>query len=77
MDQGENVCAFIFVCCDQIYQQCDAFILCLSCACLLYRMRCADIQADRDPEGQWISAAAVFDGSVTGKVALVRKKEKK
>lgn len=35
-------------------------------------MRCADIQADRDPDGQWISATAVFNGTVTGAVALVR-----
>lgn len=40
--------------------------------CLLCRMRCADIQADGDPDGQWISAKAVFDGAVTGAVALVR-----
>uniref|UniRef100_H3CAW9 Superoxide dismutase copper/zinc binding domain-containing protein n=1 Tax=Tetraodon nigroviridis TaxID=99883 RepID=H3CAW9_TETNG len=34
------------------------------------RMRCADIQAARDPDGQWISAKAVFNASVTGAVSL-------
>lgn len=42
------------------------------CACVWFRMRCADIQAARDPEEQWISAKAVFNASVTGAVTLVR-----
>lgn len=35
-------------------------------------MRCADISADRDTDGQWIIAKAVFSGSVDGTVKLVR-----
>lgn len=51
----------------------DGIILSVcSCARLLRRMRCADIQADGDPDGEWISAKAVFDGAVSGAVALVR-----
>ncbi|XP_010780710.1 uncharacterized protein cusr [Notothenia coriiceps] len=34
------------------------------------RMRCADISADRDTDGQWIIAKAVFSGSVDGTVKL-------
>ncbi|KAF3844143.1 hypothetical protein F7725_016191 [Dissostichus mawsoni] len=34
------------------------------------RMRCADILADRDTDGQWIIAKAVFSGSVDGTVKL-------
>ncbi|XP_051241310.1 uncharacterized protein cusr [Dicentrarchus labrax] len=34
------------------------------------RMRCADILADRDSDGQWIIAKAVFNGTVTGTVRL-------
>ncbi|KAK5866225.1 hypothetical protein PBY51_020432 [Eleginops maclovinus] len=32
------------------------------------RMRCADISADRDTDGQWIIAKAVFNGAVNGTV---------
>lgn len=38
-------------------------------------MRCADILADTDTDGQWIIAKAVFDDTVTGEVALVRQQE--
>ena len=38
----------------------------------LCRMRCADISAERDTEGQWTTAKAVFNGAVTGTVRLVR-----
>ncbi|XP_010733110.2 uncharacterized protein cusr [Larimichthys crocea] len=34
------------------------------------RMRCADISADRDTDGQWTTATAVFNGTVTGTVRL-------
>nr|XP_019939395.1 PREDICTED: uncharacterized protein LOC109627343 [Paralichthys olivaceus] len=34
------------------------------------RMRCADISAERDTEGQWTTAKAVFTGAVTGTVRL-------
>ncbi|XP_044201649.1 uncharacterized protein cusr [Thunnus albacares] len=34
------------------------------------RMRCADISADRDPDGQWTIAKAVFSGTLTGTVRL-------
>ncbi|KAM7418803.1 hypothetical protein PAMA_016095 [Pampus argenteus] len=34
------------------------------------RMRCADISADRDTDGQWTIAKAVFNGTVTGTVRL-------
>uniref|UniRef100_A0A8C2WBV7 Superoxide dismutase copper/zinc binding domain-containing protein n=1 Tax=Cyclopterus lumpus TaxID=8103 RepID=A0A8C2WBV7_CYCLU len=38
------------------------------------RMRCADISADRNTDGQWTIAQAVFNGAVTGTVKLVRAK---
>ncbi|XP_040891131.1 uncharacterized protein cusr [Toxotes jaculatrix] len=34
------------------------------------RMRCADISADRNADGQWTIARAVFNGTVTGTVRL-------
>ncbi|XP_040000974.1 uncharacterized protein cusr isoform X2 [Xiphias gladius] len=34
------------------------------------RMRCADISADRDADGQWAIAKAVFNGTVTGTIRL-------
>ncbi|XP_034454481.1 uncharacterized protein cusr isoform X2 [Hippoglossus hippoglossus] len=34
------------------------------------RMRCADISAERDTEGEWTTAKAVFNGAVTGTVRL-------
>lgn len=34
------------------------------------RMRCADILAERDTDGQWTIAKAVFNGTVTGTVRL-------
>ncbi|XP_044046586.1 uncharacterized protein cusr [Siniperca chuatsi] len=34
------------------------------------RMRCADISADRDSDGQWTIAKAVFNSTVTGTVRL-------
>ncbi|XP_068448638.1 uncharacterized protein cusr [Clinocottus analis] len=34
------------------------------------RMRCADISADRDTDGQWTVAQAVFNGTVNGTVKL-------
>nr|XP_046263940.1 uncharacterized protein cusr [Scatophagus argus] len=34
------------------------------------RMRCADVLADRDTDGQWTIAKAVFNGTVTGTVNL-------
>lgn len=34
------------------------------------RMRCADISADRDTDGQWTIAKAVFNGTVTGEIRL-------
>ncbi|XP_030595278.1 uncharacterized protein cusr isoform X2 [Archocentrus centrarchus] len=34
------------------------------------RIRCADILADRTTDGQWITAKAVFTGTVTGTVRL-------
>lgn len=43
-----------------------------ACVCFFYRMRCADISADRDTDGQWTTATAVFNGTVTGTVRLVR-----
>lgn len=43
-----------------------------ACVCFLYRMQCADILADRDTDGQWTIAKAVFSGTVTGTVTLVR-----
>lgn len=36
------------------------------------RMQCADILADRDTDGQWAIAKAVFNGTVNGTVTLVR-----
>lgn len=38
-------------------------------------MRCADILADTDTDGQWIIAKAVFNDTVTGEVTLVRQQE--
>jgi len=47
--------------------------LCLSVrVCFLYRMRCADISAERNADGQWSTAKADFRGGVTGTVRLVR-----
>lgn len=37
-----------------------------------YRIRCADILADRLTDGEWVIAKAVFNGTVTGTVRLVR-----
>lgn len=34
------------------------------------RIQCADVQGDRDAEGQWAAARAVFSGAVTGTVSL-------
>lgn len=35
-------------------------------------MKCADISAERDTDGQWTVAKAVFRGTVNGTVLLVR-----
>uniref|UniRef100_A0A672YNV7 Superoxide dismutase copper/zinc binding domain-containing protein n=1 Tax=Sphaeramia orbicularis TaxID=375764 RepID=A0A672YNV7_9TELE len=35
------------------------------------RLRCADISAERDSDGQWTVAKAVFNGTVSGTVRLV------
>lgn len=43
--------------------------------CFLHRMRCADILADTDTDGQWIIAKAVFNDTVTGEITLVRQQE--
>lgn len=37
-----------------------------------YRIRCANILADRLTDGEWVIAKAVFNGTVTGTVRLVR-----
>ncbi len=42
--------------------------------CFPYRIRCADILADINTGGQWTVAKAVFSGSVTGTIRLVRTK---
>lgn len=34
------------------------------------RMRCANVSADRNADGQWTIAEAVFNGTVTGRVTL-------
>ncbi|XP_062420638.1 uncharacterized protein cusr isoform X2 [Pungitius pungitius] len=34
------------------------------------RLRCADLSADRDTDGQWVVATAVFNGRVTGRVTM-------
>lgn len=39
---------------------------------LLYRMQCTDILADRDSDGQWTIAKAVFSSPVTGTVTMVK-----
>lgn len=50
----------------------DLDMLCSSCLCFLHRMQCADVLADRDTDGQWTIAKAVFSGTVNGTVTLVR-----
>lgn len=40
----------------------------------IYRMRCADISAEDNPDGNWVTAEAMFSGAVTGTVMMVRKK---
>lgn len=40
--------------------------------CFFYRIRCANILADRLTDGEWVIAKAVFNGTVTGTVRLVR-----
>ncbi|KAM8879791.1 uncharacterized protein cusr [Spinachia spinachia] len=34
------------------------------------RLRCVDLSAERDTDGQWVVATAVFNGTVTGTVTL-------
>lgn len=42
------------------------------CFLFFYRIRCANILADRLTDGEWVIAKAVFNGTVTGTVRLVR-----
>lgn len=46
--------------------------LSLSGFLFFYRIRCANILADRLTDGEWVIAKAVFNGTVTGTVRLVR-----